>query len=156
MNNKLPIIFSCVGLLTACVSLTRYDENTYKSLTYLKAEVGVFMSNCAREGASGEKALTTLENLRLKFSQAYEYELGKQYNDDVAIQMAILKDRFFDDIYTRYSKNKFYNNLCNAGGNGEKPDYSNGCLTAGYCQVKSKSIAIAFDEIISTESKKNK
>lgn len=155
MRHSYLVAASSAVLLSACVSLARYDNNTYKSMTALKGEVKVFMDDCAAKGASGEKALSALEGFRVKLSQSYEYEAGKGSNNETTSQMKKLNS-FFNEAYARYSKNKLSGAACAERADGELPDHATGCLTVGYCTAKSKIMEEAFDIAISTEELKNK
>lgn len=155
MRHLYLVATSSVALLSACVGLARYDDNTFKSMTALKGEVKVFMDDCAAKGASGEKALAALEGFRVKISQSYEYEAGKGSNNDTTAQMKELNS-FFNEAYTKYSTNKMSGAACTERPGGEQPDHASGCLTAGYCKGKSKVVETAFDIAISTEALKNK
>jgi hypothetical protein len=139
-------------LLSGCVSLVRYDDNTYKTMTALKGEVKVFMDDCAINGASGEKAAVDLQGFRVKIAQAYEYEVGKSANMATVEQMKSLSI-IFNQAYDRYSKNTLVGVVCDKANTG---DISKGCLSRGYCAGKSKAVGSAFEIIISTESLKNK
>lgn len=152
-------IFICISVLTCllagCGLLARYDDTTYKTMTSLKGETKVFMDDCASRGASGGKALSTLEGLRVKLSQAYEYEAGKKANADTAENVKELAS-LVDEVYMNFSRGTLVEGSCTQRQANEPADHSTGCLTSGYCTGKVKSIEAGFDIVISTEPLKNK
>jgi hypothetical protein len=149
----IPIVLGLI--LAGCTSLSRYDDQTYKSMTSLKGEVRVFMDDCATKGTAGASAAASLEGFRVKLSQAYEYEAGKTKNSETISQMKTLSE-IFDEAYNRFTNNKMEDGVCISRKDGETAESATGCLSMGYCKGKSKVLENAFDIAISTEALKNK
>jgi hypothetical protein len=149
----------CIGLASAlaisgCVHLVSYyDSLSYKNLTDLKGETKVFFESCQKELAEGEDALSTINGFVLSSAKAYEYEKGKDLNDDTISQLKTI-DETITEVKSRYSNNKYDSQSCTARSKGEAADVSTGCLTTGYCVAKWKILETAFDIAISTEQSK--
>lgn len=164
MKNKLKLIRK-VGLsgglfflllASGCVHLVSYyDSLSYKNLTDLKGEAKVFFDSCKINVATGEKSLASIESFVLASSKAYEYEKGKDLNDDTVAQLETIEETILD-IKSRYAKNKVETNDCKARSNGEAADVNTGCLTKVYCTAKWKVLETAFDIAIYTEQLKIK
>lgn len=143
-------------LVSGCVHLVSYyDSLSFKNLTDLKGETKVFFDSCKNDIAKGEKSLESINSFVLASARAYEYEKGKQLNDDAVAQLGIIEDTILD-IKVRYKKNKFDTDSCKARKSGEVADADSGCLTTGYCTAKWKVLESAFDIAISTEQLKLK
>jgi hypothetical protein len=138
--------------ISSCAFVSHYDSLSYKQLTDLKGEEKVFFENCKKEGASGEKALSTLNDFKVKSSKAYEYEKGKSLNDDTVAQLEII-DKTMTDVLNRYKSNDISEGKC-LERNDEKTNATTGCLTEGYCTGKWLAISSKFDIAISTENLK--
>lgn len=140
--------------ITSCVHMVSYyDSLSYKNLTDLKGETRVFFESCQTTIAAGDKALEKIDGFVLSSSKAYEYEKGKDLNDDTVSQLEIIGDTI-QDVKLRYASNKYKNDSCKAVGKGEVSDESTGCLTIGYCTGKWRVLETAFDIAISTEKLK--
>lgn len=149
----------CIGLLTViafsgCVHLVSYyDSLSYKNLTDLKGETKVFFETCKQEIAKGDEALAAIDGFILSSAKAYEYEKGKELNDDTISQLETI-EKTITEVKLRYAKNKYASSSCSARADGEVPDLTSGCLTKGYCLAKWKILETAFDIAISTEQSK--
>lgn len=149
----------CISLAAAlivggCIHLVSYyDSLSYKNLTDLKGETKVFFESCQKEIAKGDESLSTINGFVLSSSKAYEYEKGKDLNDDTISQLKTI-EKTITEVKSRYAKNKYDGQSCTARADGEAADVSSGCLTIGYCVAKWKVLATAFDIAISTEQSK--
>lgn len=144
-------------LLAACSPwhLARYDENTQKTLTALKGEMKVFLSDCAERGAKGEDAGKSLQAFRVKMAQAYEYERAKPNNTEGAEQVAAVSS-MVDEVNASYRRNTVSGNACTPLPDGQPAMANNGCLSPGYCTAKAKVLDKAFDLAIATNNVRNK
>lgn len=78
-------------IITGCAHLVSYyDAVSYKNLTDLKGEIKIFLDACSKTIAKGDKSLSTIDSLLLTSAKAYEYEKGKQLNDDTIAQWEII------------------------------------------------------------------
>jgi len=141
-------------LIIGCVHfVSYYDSVSYKNLTDLKGGMKVFFEACQNNIAKGEKALGTLDSFVITSAKAYEYERGKQLNDDTVQQWEII-EKTVSEVRSRYEKNKISAKGCTARNTGTEA--STGCLTIGYCKGKWMALESAFDIAISTEQLKLK
>ncbi len=143
--------------ISSCVHLVSYyDSVSYKNLTDLKAEASIFFESCKKEIAKGSEDLEIIDGFVLSSAKAYEYEKGKQLNDDTISQLEIIKNTI-NEVKARYSTNIYdegSNSFSKCKANIDDYNPSSGCLTTGYCIAKWKVLEIAFDIAIETEGKK--
>jgi hypothetical protein len=120
---------------TGCASLgfvTYYDPTTYKNLTDTKPEVLALYDTFPGDSVSQAK----IEAVRLKLSQAYEYEKGKgDKNKETYEQIKKIQDMFERHVKERLTDGKWNETHTNN---------------------KKQNIADAFDIAIQTERLKNK
>lgn len=113
-------------------SIGYYDSTTYKNLTDLKPQV-IFVYGTFKED---EIHKNDINQLKLKFAQAYEYELGKgDLNKPTASQIKDLQDIFNEELKSRLEDGKWSELI-----------YTNSV----------KAITRAFDIAIKSEASKNK
>lgn len=123
------LLASCTSLGNYFKAVPAYDQKSYESFTYLKADVLMFY-DAFTTGISGD----TYTEFIIRFNRIGEYESGKSGNDEVVQQLAIVRDMF-----SRH---------CNEVR--VKP-YSETMLAN-----KKELISMAFDVIIKTEYSKKK
>ncbi len=127
----IPVLFFMLG----CVHLiANYDPITYKSLTDLKAETGLFLKNVAGDKPYSEYALK-FADLQLTMEKVYEYEKGKKLNNDTIAQVTEIRN-MIDGVITLYKNQNR--------------------LTPGYLKEKKEQLESAFDLAIRTENTKSK
>ncbi len=81
-----PILF-----LISCAAITNYDPTSYKNATDIKAESLLLMDKAI--DPPNTLAMARIEDLRVKLSQAYEYEAGKEGPNQITVkQWKILND----------------------------------------------------------------
>ena len=153
-NSKISISVVTALAISGCVHLVSYyDSVSYKNLTDLKGETKVFFESCQQDVAKGEEALSAIDGFVLSSAKAYEYEKGKELNDDTISQLGII-EKTIVEVKSRYSSNVYSDSACKARSEGVAADASTGCLTTGYCIAKWKILETAFDIAISTEQSK--
>ncbi len=123
--------------LTSCsIPLSYRDAIAYKNLTDLKAEAMTLVESFDTRPVKENEA--AIENVRLEFRKALEYEKGKgKSNNDTIEQLNKIQGLLNDDI----------------------KDYrENGNATLGpkYFQEAARVLGQAFDIAIATENLKNK
>lgn len=136
--NRIQNIFTLlifVIVLNACQYVSYFDSVSYKNLTDLKGEMKVAFTNFSSTGAKGESDLNTIKRFEIEISKGYEYEVGKQLNDNTVAQWKIIND-FINETIKRFEENDG--------------------LSAGYCKGKWMILNKAFDIAISTENEKLK
>lgn len=121
-------------LLGGCQYVSYFDSISYKNLTDLKGEMKVAFASFSVNGANGENDLKTLEDFRIESSKSYEYEKGKEKNDDTIAQWKII-DSLVSEVLDRFKSNS-------------------DDLSAGYCEAKWEVLETAFDIAIQTENGK--
>lgn len=122
-------LFIAVLILTGCVSVTRFDQDTYRYLTFTKADTEQLYKD---KGNIDEyewelKADSILEYM----NRMLEYEINKNKNKDTAKQFKLLKE-----IYLAHIEDKEWDDL-------ERELYTD-------------TITLAFDGLISTENSKSR
>lgn len=109
-----------------------FDATSYKSLTDMKPQVLLLYDTFTKNDPE-EK---TIESVRLKLAQMYEYEKGKgEKNRETTIQIGIIQNMF-----ERHVKDRL----------------ENGIWTKTHAANTKENIGEAFDIAISTENLKNK
>lgn len=126
-----PFLFLWIG----CVHLiANFDPVTYKSLTDLKAETILFLQNIDETKPYAEYA-AKFDDLKLQMEKIYEYEKGKNLNNDTIAQISEIRT-MIQDLVTRYKgQNK---------------------LSPVYLEEKIKQLEQAFALTIATENFKSK
>jgi len=152
-NILMFLIFS-VLTITGCSFVSHYDSMSYKQLTDLKGDMKVFFESCQSDGGSGDSTLLRLNDFKKASARAYEYEKGKQLNDDTAAQLEIIDDTV-SKVIKRYKLNVIDGATCKERQD-KKLVVETGCLTSGYCEGKWKALDKMFDIAISTENSKIK
>jgi hypothetical protein len=90
-----------ITLLGACaIPVTYHDATTYRNLTEHKAEMMTLVEGFDALAYSRNEA--RIDQMRLAFRKAYEYELGKgQPNSDTAKQFAVIR-KLFEQTVSEY------------------------------------------------------
>ena len=131
----LPIVF-----LASCALMTGYDPISYKTATDLKAESLLLMDKATQ--APDPALLAKIDDMRVKLSQAYEYEKGKKGPNKITVeQWKLLNDpdgNLLGGFLKRWEGKQ-------GTGNGLNPDF----VTQAKELVKD-----AFNEIIKLEGEK--
>jgi len=123
------LLCSCTSFGNYFKAIPAYDQKSYESFTYLKADVVMFYDTFTKE--FDEDKYT---ELIVRFNRIKEYESGKAGNEEITSQLAIIRDMF-----SRH---------CNEVR--VKP-YSETMLAN-----KKELISMAFDVLIKTEYSKKK
>ena len=125
-----------IALLGACaIPVAYYDATTYRNLTEHKAEMMTLVESFDTLAYSRNE--TRIDQMRLAFRKAYEYELGKgKPNSDTAKQFAVIKN-LFEQTVSEYRETR------------------PGELGRKYFQEAAIVIGQAFDIAIATEYAKN-
>lgn len=131
--SKIYSLLIFIILLNACQYVSYFDSVSYKNLTDLKGEMKVAFMNFSSNGAEGQSDLNTLKKFEIEISKGYEYEVGKQLNDNTVAQWNIIND-FINETIKRFTENDG--------------------LSAGYCKAKWMILSKAFDIAIATENEK--
>lgn len=120
-------LFILVLVLTGCVTVTRFDQDTYRYLTFTKADVEKLYADKGNvdETEWQEKHESILEYM----NRMIEYETSKPKNKDTARQFVALKE-----IYMSHIDDKEWDDL-------ERELYL-------------ETIILAFDGLIETENSK--
>jgi hypothetical protein len=121
-------------LIYGCQYVSYFDSISYKNLTDLKGEMKVAFQSFSVNGAGGEQDLGTLKKFKIESSKGYEYEKGKNKNDDTIAQWKII-DSLVEETVQRFKS-------------------QNNELSAGYCEAKWEILETAFDIAIATENGK--
>ncbi len=94
MRRLLIFILSIICLFSSCTSLKNYtqpiptyDQKTYESLTFLKADIILFYDTFSIKPDE-----SVYKDFIVRFSRLYEYEKGKKGNEEVAEQVNIIKN----------------------------------------------------------------
>lgn len=133
---KIWLLTLVAFIASACVTVPYYDNNTYKSLTSLKAESMTLVESFSKTPAN--KNLAKIDRLLLNYRKAYEYEKGKgKANKDTLKQFSKIKELLEDiiKVYRSPDGNKM----------GEK-----------FYHEASVQLGQAHDIAIQTEASKNK
>ncbi len=132
-----PILF-----LMSCAVITNYDPTSYKNATDIKAESLLLMDKATDPPNTMEMA--RIEDLRVKLSQAYEYEAGKEGPNQITVkQWKILNNPeggLLGGFLKRWEGTQ-------GTGTGLKP---------GFVEESKAQVKDAFDQIIKLESVKVK
>ena len=130
------LIFAWLWLLTACtVPITYYDATTYRNLTELKAEAMTLVETF--DAVPFKRNEAGIQQLRLAFRKAHEYELGKgEPNSDTARQFGEIS-KLIDAVIRDYRESQ------------------PGELGAKYFAQAAVQLGQAFDIAIRTENEKN-
>jgi len=125
-----------IALLGACtIPVAYYDATTYRNLTEHKAEMMTLVESFDALAYSRNEA--RIDQMRLAFRKAYEYELGKgKPNSDTVKQFAVIK-KLFEQTVSEYRETR------------------PGELGRKYFQESAVVIGQAFDIAIATENEKN-
>lgn len=120
-------------LLAGCIHLVSYyDSQSYKNLTDLKASASILFDNLAQD-PTGNGVKTELDSFRLDLEKAYEYEKGKDKNQDTIVQVSTIRD-IYDGLLQLLK--------------------TQGKLSAVYIGEKKTQVMDAFDIAIKTEKEK--
>ncbi len=134
-NSIVMVLLFAALCFTGCASLgfiSYYDPTTYKNLTDTKPEVLALYDTFSKDQVSQDQ----IEAVRLKLSQAYEYEKGKgEKNKETYEQIKKIQNMFERHVQERLT-----------GGKWNETHTSN----------EKQNIADAFDIAIQTERLKNK
>ncbi|OGU75248.1 MAG: hypothetical protein A2V93_00895 [Ignavibacteria bacterium RBG_16_34_14] len=133
-NFYLSNLISILLLLIGCQYVSYFDSISYKNLTDLKGEMKVAFQSFAENGAKGEEDFKVIENFKIESSKGYEYEKGKNKNDDTIAQWKIIDSLIIETVQRFKSQNNE--------------------LSAGYCEAKWEILETAFDIAIATENGK--
>lgn len=122
--------------MCGCASLkggiTYFDANTYQHLTDLKPEVAFLYDGFTSDSVDENE----IKAVRLKLSQAYEYEKGKgEKNKETIDQFEIIFNMFNRNVKERLEKGKW---------------------NTEHVGTKKENISRAFDIAIETENIKNR
>jgi hypothetical protein len=129
----LPVWLTLLGACT--IPIAYYDATTYRNLTEHKAEMMTLVEGFDALPYSRNEA--RIEQMRLAFRKAYEYELGKgKPNSDTAKQFGVIK-KLFEQTVSEYRESR------------------PGELGRKYFQEAAVVIGQAFDIAIATENEKN-
>ena len=123
------LLASCTSLGNYFRSVPAYDQKSFESFTYLKADILMFYDTL---GSPFDEAKYT--DFIIRFNRMGEYEAGKKGNEEIVNQLAIIRDMF-----TRH---------CN---DARVRHYSQIMI-----DNKKEVIGAAFDVLISTEYSKKK
>lgn len=136
MKVKRNAIILLVILLASCTSvgnyfkaIPNYDQKSYESFAYLKADVLMFYDTF-NVGIDNDKYTAFI----VRFNQIKEYEGGKTGNEEVVQQLAIIRDMF--SRHCNEVRVKPYSDIMVAN--------------------KKELIGVAFDVLIKTEYSKRK
>ena len=109
-----------------------FDPTTYKNLTDLKPRIMMLYESFTEENVKAK----TVDDIRLKLAQIYEYEKGKgEQNRETILQMEIIQ-RIFDRHVKDWQQNKPW--------------------STSHMENQKQTIGEAFDIAIQTENLKNK
>lgn len=129
------LLLTTLLIISGCASsrdVSYYDSTTYKNLTDLKPQV-IFVYETFKEDQIQKH---DINQVKLKFAQAYEYEVGKgASNEDTTNQLTELREIFDTELKSRIEDGKWTELI-----------YTNSV----------KLITKAFDKAIKSESLKNK
>lgn len=129
MKRFFATLFITVLILTGCVSVTRFDQDTYRYLTFTKADVEALYNNKGKiDPYEWElKKESVLEYM----NRMIEYEGNKDKNKDTSRQFKALKE-----IFLAHVNDEEWDDL-------ERELYMD-------------TITLAFDGLISTENSKSR
>jgi hypothetical protein len=121
-------------LLAGCLVhwVSYYDSASYQNLTDLKAVTSILFDELVQD-PTGRIARKSMASLRLEIEKAYEYEKGKEKNDETAAQLASIRD-LYGRMFLLLQKQ--------------------GKLSPAYLQDKKDQMMAAFDLAIRTEKSK--
>ena len=143
-SKKFPFILAIFPILflISCAAITNYDPTSYKNATDIKAESLLLMDKATEPPNAME--IAKIEDLRVKLSQAYEYEAGKEGPNQITVkQWKILNDPeggLLGGFLKRWEGTQ-------GTGTG---------LKAGFVEQAKDLVKNAFDQIIKLESAKVK
>lgn len=129
MKKFLTSIFITVLILTGCVNITRFDQDTYRYLTFTKADIEKLYVD--KGNISVFEWELKAESILEYMNRMIEYEGNKDKNKDTSNQFKALKK-----IYVTHLNDKEWDDL-------ERELYTD-------------TITLAFDGLISTENSKNR
>jgi hypothetical protein len=129
MKKFISAIFITVLILSGCVKLARYDNETYKELTFTKVNVQELYD---QKGQMDEvEWQIEAESILLHLKGMLEYEANKKKNEDTTKQLRLLKE-----IYESHIDDDEWDDL-------ERELYT-------------QTILLSFDGMIDSEKAKNK
>lgn len=127
-NVKALVSIIIISMFVSCTSLGNYfkpvpayDQKSYETITYLKADVLMFYDTL---GSAFDEP--TYSEFIVRFNRIKEYESGKQGNEEITQQLEIIRTMF-----ERHCSEAPYSQIMLLN--------------------KKEIIAVAFDVIISTE-----
>lgn len=129
MRRFFTSLFIAVMIITGCVSISRYDNETYKFLTFTKIDVVDLYQD---KGVNSELVWEIrATNILARFDRMLEYEKHKKKNLDTLKQVTLLKE-----ILEEHVNDPEWDDLDR--------------------ELYTETILLAFDGVIESEKLKNK
>jgi uncharacterized protein YceK len=129
MKRFFTALFITVLILTGCVSVTRFDKDTYRYLTFTKADVVKLYEDKGK--IDPYEWELKQESILEYMNRMIEYEANKKKNKDTSKQFTALKE-----IYLAHTQDEEWDDL-------ERELYMD-------------TITLAFDGLIETENSKSR